>query len=56
MENRPVGDGIYWAVVTMTTVGYGDITPKTPKGKVLTVCVMLVGIGFATLLPRRFAR
>jgi voltage-gated potassium channel len=50
VENKPVGDGIYWAVVTMTTVGYGDFVPKTPEGKVITICVMLVGIGFATLL------
>jgi voltage-gated potassium channel len=34
----------------MTTVGYGDITPKTPEGKVLAVAVMLVGIGTATLV------
>jgi voltage-gated potassium channel len=36
---------IYWAVVTLTTVGYGDITPLTPLGKVLASCVMLMGYG-----------
>jgi voltage-gated potassium channel len=50
VENTSVGNGIYWAITTMTTVGYGDITPKTPEGKVITITVMLVGIGFATLV------
>jgi voltage-gated potassium channel len=45
VENRSAGDGIYWAITTMTTVGYGDITPKTPEGKVIAITVMLVGIG-----------
>ncbi|MFA6778971.1 MAG: ion transporter [Paludibacteraceae bacterium] len=35
--------GIYWAVVTLTTVGYGDITPVTPLGQFLSVVVMLLG-------------
>lgn len=45
-----IGNGIYWAIVTMTTVGYGDITPHTTEGKIVAVVVMLVGIGTATLL------
>lgn len=36
---------IYWAVVTMTTVGYGDIAPQTPLGKALAIIVMLLGYG-----------
>lgn len=35
--------GIYWAVVTITTVGYGDITPHTSAGQVIAVIVMLLG-------------
>jgi voltage-gated potassium channel len=50
VEKYSVGDGIYWAMTTMTTVGYGDITPKTAEGKVVAVVVMLIGIGTATLL------
>ena len=44
----------------MTTVGYGDLTPKTAEGKAIAVTVMLVGIGFATLvigsMAERFIR
>ena len=50
VEKISVGDGIYWAITTMTTVGYGDFSPKTAEGKAIAVAVMLVGIGFATLL------
>ena len=34
---------IYWAVVTMTTVGYGDIAPQTPLGQFLALCLMITG-------------
>ncbi len=36
---------IYWAIVTLTTVGYGDITPITPWGQTLAVIVMILGYG-----------
>ncbi len=37
--------GIYWAVVTLTTVGFGDVTPQTPLGQFLASIVMLLGYG-----------
>ncbi len=37
--------GIYWAIVTLTTVGYGDITPITPLGQFLASIVMILGYG-----------
>jgi voltage-gated potassium channel len=43
-------DGIWWAVCTMTTVGYGDIGPVTDWGRVLAIVVMLVGIGVLSLV------
>jgi len=36
---------IYWAIVTMTTVGYGDIAPTTPLGQIIASLLMVVGYG-----------
>lgn len=36
---------IYWAIVTMTTVGYGDIAPQTPLGQTLASLIMILGYG-----------
>ena len=40
---------IYWAIVTLTTVGYGDVTPSSPLGQVLTSLTMFLGIGMFAL-------
>ena len=37
--------GVYWAIVTLTTVGYGDITPHTVLGRVLACFIMIMGYG-----------
>lgn len=37
--------GIYWAIVTMTTVGFGDITPQSPVGQFLASILMVIGYG-----------
>jgi voltage-gated potassium channel len=49
-------DGIYWAISTMTTVGYGNPSPTTTGAKVLAVVVMLVGIGFVAMLTGAIAQ
>jgi voltage-gated potassium channel len=40
-----IPQGIYWAIVTLTTVGYGDIAPQTVPGRVLASVVMILGYG-----------
>ena len=37
--------GVYWAIVTLTTVGYGDVAPETPMGQALAALVMIMGYG-----------
>ncbi len=36
---------IYWCIVTLTTVGYGDIAPITPLGQLISACIMIMGYG-----------
>lgn len=38
-----IPESMYWAIVTMTTVGYGDVSPSTPLGKTLAACMMILG-------------
>jgi len=54
-ENVGLGESLWWSVVTMTTVGYGDISPVTAGGKVVGVVLMLTGIGFLGLFTATIA-
>jgi voltage-gated potassium channel len=47
-ENKAIGtfgDALWWAVVTVTTVGYGDVSPVTAEGRLIAVVLMVTGIG-----------
>jgi voltage-gated potassium channel len=54
-EYESLWDGVWWAVVTVTTVGYGDLYPKTVQGRLIGIVLMFVGIGFLSLLTASIA-
>jgi len=43
-------DGVWWAMTTVSTVGYGDVVPRTTDGRIIAIAVMFVGIGFIAIL------
>jgi len=45
-----IGDGLWWAIQTVTTVGYGDLVPTSTEGRLVAGLVMLLGIGFLTVV------
>ncbi len=49
-EFPAVGLGMWWAVQTVTTVGYGDVAPKDPAGRILGTIVMLEGTAFIAIV------
>jgi voltage-gated potassium channel len=49
-EYPTVGRGLWWAMQTVTTVGYGDVTPEHASGRLVGVAVMLWGIAFVSIL------
>ena len=50
-----VFDGFWWAVITLTTVGYGDVYPVTTGGRLLTILVLIVGLGVVSIPTAIFA-
>lgn len=47
LENLSFSDAAYFAVVTIATVGFGDIVPKTPAGRMFTCLFIIIGVGMA---------
>jgi voltage-gated potassium channel len=54
-EYDSLWDSTWWAVVTVTTVGYGDLYPTTIQGRLVGIVLMFVGIGFLSLLTASIA-
>jgi voltage-gated potassium channel len=52
---RTPAEGLWWAITTVTTVGYGDGVPVTPAGRAVAVVLMLVGVGVFGLLAAALA-
>ena len=52
---RNFGDALWWAMVTVTTVGYGDKSPASTGGRYVAVVLMLVGIGLIGVLTATVA-
>lgn len=52
---QSIGDALWWAAATMSTVGYGDISPKSPLGRLAGGLTMLVGIGAFSVLTAKLA-
>lgn len=44
-----IPQGVYWSIVTLTTVGYGDISPITPLGKFIASLMMITGYGIIAI-------
>lgn len=49
-EYPNIGRGLWWAMQTVTTVGYGDVTPKNVSGRIIAAGLMLWGIAFLSIL------
>ncbi len=49
-EYSDIWEGMWWAIQTVTTVGYGDVTPKSAAGRLVGAAVMLEGVAFVAIV------
>lgn len=52
---KTIGDGLWWALTTVTTVGYGDKYPTTGQGKLIALGIMLLGISLVGVISATMA-
>ncbi len=52
---KTTGDAIYWAIITISTVGYGDLYPVTPAGRCITIILIFSGVSIFVSAARSFA-
>lgn len=55
IEQRPIIDGIWYAIATITTVGYGDVVPLTEEGRLFGTVLIIFGVMFFSLVTANFA-
>lgn len=55
-EGTSSWDGLWWAIVTATTVGYGDLVPHTVLGRLIGIGLMLIGVGFVAVITGAIAQ
>jgi voltage-gated potassium channel len=56
VEGWSVVDAMYFSMITLTTVGYGDLAPRTVAGKLFTMVYLVLGIGVIVSFANRIAR